>query len=74
MTRRNENHGLSGCVGSPYCVDCGGLCSCDDLPSGPPRDRPCAVPVVKVGYRYMPESSQLCECGWHMFAHKEGGG
>lgn len=26
---RHENHGLSNCLGSIYCVDCGGVCSQD---------------------------------------------
>ena len=27
---RNENHGLSNCIGSRWCRDCGGTCSQDE--------------------------------------------
>lgn len=28
--KRNDNHGLSNCLGSIWCADCGGACSQDE--------------------------------------------
>lgn len=56
MTRANENHGLSNCVGSPLCIDCGGVCSTDD--SDRRTYRPIQRPRDMPGYRWDVENAR----------------